>query len=236
MVYSYFFGLMYYKEVSCLFYCLVTAYVGIWESELHFMCYNNRLWILKPDNYRRKAVKKRKKQQSNIVQPKGTRILAFTNEQKNNSESLMDWKRKECDANSSNFPCVYFKAIKLSGLPHSLSWSNRVHRERPGFAENPHPNVPWKPPWIKPMFKRNWLGTVLPGRTRMFPSFFFFSFLGPHLQPMEVPGLGVKLELQPPAYTTATATQDRSHIWDPHHSSLTPDALTHGARPGIELC
>lgn len=176
MVYSYFFGLMYYKEVSCLFYCLVTAYVGIWESELHFMCYNNRLWILKPDNYRRKAVNKRKKQQSNIVQPKGTRILAFTNEQKNNSESLMDWKRKECDANSSNFPCVYFKAIKLSGLPHSLSWSNRVHRERPGFAENPHPNVPWKPPWIKPMFKRNWLGTVLPGRTRMFPSFFFFPF------------------------------------------------------------
>jgi len=38
----------------------------------------------------------------------------------------------------------------------------------------------------------------LPGKL-----FFFFSFLGPHLQHMEVPGLGVKLELQLPAYTTA---------------------------------
>ena len=36
---------------------------------------------------------------------------------------------------------------------------------------------------------------------------------------MEVPGLGVKLELQLPAYTTATATPDPSHIFDLHHSS-----------------
>ena len=31
---------------------------------------------------------------------------------------------------------------------------------------------------------------------------------------MEVPRLGVKLELQLMAYTTATAIQDPSHIWD----------------------
>ena len=37
---------------------------------------------------------------------------------------------------------------------------------------------------------------------------FFFFFLGLHLQHMEVPRLGVKLELQLPAYTTATAMQD----------------------------
>ena len=36
---------------------------------------------------------------------------------------------------------------------------------------------------------------------------------------MEVPRLGVPLELQLPAYTTATATQDPSHVWDLHHSS-----------------
>ena len=30
---------------------------------------------------------------------------------------------------------------------------------------------------------------------------------------MEVPGLGIKLELQLPAYTTATATQDPSRLW-----------------------
>ena len=40
----------------------------------------------------------------------------------------------------------------------------------------------------------------------------FFFFLGPHLRHMEVPRLGVESELQLLAYTTATATQDPSHI------------------------
>ena len=53
----------------------------------------------------------------------------------------------------------------------------------------------------------------------LFFSFFFFClFLSPHLQYMEVPRLGVILELQQPAYTTATATWDRSRICDLHHS------------------
>ena len=45
----------------------------------------------------------------------------------------------------------------------------------------------------------------------------FFS--GPHPQPVDVPRLGVELELQLLAYTTATGTQDPSHIFDLHHSS-----------------
>ena len=36
---------------------------------------------------------------------------------------------------------------------------------------------------------------------------------------MEVPRLGVELELQLLAYTTATATRDPSHICALHHSS-----------------
>ena len=36
---------------------------------------------------------------------------------------------------------------------------------------------------------------------------------------MEVPRLGVESALQPPAYTTATATQDPSRVCDLHHSS-----------------
>ena len=47
----------------------------------------------------------------------------------------------------------------------------------------------------------------------------FFFFLGPYLQHMEVPRLGVELELQLPAYTTATAMPDSSRICDLHHSS-----------------
>ena len=35
---------------------------------------------------------------------------------------------------------------------------------------------------------------------------------------MEVPGLGVKSELQPLVYTKATAMPDLSHIFDLHHS------------------
>ena len=49
--------------------------------------------------------------------------------------------------------------------------------------------------------------------------FFFFGFLEPHSQHMEVLRLGVELEVQPPAYTTATATWDLSHVCDLHHSS-----------------
>ena len=48
---------------------------------------------------------------------------------------------------------------------------------------------------------------------------FFFFLIGPHLWHMEVPRLGVKLELQLPDYTTATATPDLSHICDRHHGS-----------------
>ena len=36
---------------------------------------------------------------------------------------------------------------------------------------------------------------------------------------MEVPTLGIKLELQLRAYTTATATWDLSHVCDLHHNS-----------------
>jgi len=48
---------------------------------------------------------------------------------------------------------------------------------------------------------------------------FFFFFLGPHPQHMEVPRLTVESELHLPACTTATAIPDLSHICDLHHSS-----------------
>ena len=52
-----------------------------------------------------------------------------------------------------------------------------------------------------------------------FFSFFYFLFLGLHSWHMEVPRRGVKLELQLPAYTTTTATQDLSQVRDLYHSS-----------------
>ena len=45
--------------------------------------------------------------------------------------------------------------------------------------------------------------------------FLFFGFLGPHLRPMDIPRLGVELELQLPAYSAAIDS----------HSN--PGSLTH---------
>ena len=61
---------------------------------------------------------------------------------------------------------------------------------------------------------------VIDFRSRI--SFFFlflFVFLGLQLWPMKIPRLGVKLELQLPAYATAIPTPDLSHVCDLHHSS-----------------
>ena len=49
--------------------------------------------------------------------------------------------------------------------------------------------------------------------------FCFVCFLGLHLWHMEVPRLGVKLELQLLAYTTVTATSDPSRVCNLHYSS-----------------
>ena len=55
----------------------------------------------------------------------------------------------------------------------------------------------------------------------------FFFFLRSHPQHMEVPRLGVELELQLPAYATVTAMWDLSHVSNAR-------SLTHCARAGIE--
>ena len=63
----------------------------------------------------------------------------------------------------------------------------------------------------------------------LFLFFNFFVSLGPYLRHMEVP----RLELQLPAYTTATAMQDLSCLCDTAvHSNA--GSLTYYARPGIE--
>ena len=49
-------------------------------------------------------------------------------------------------------------------------------------------------------------------------SFFFPFICGPHLRHIEVLRIGVELELQLLAYTTATAMPDLSHICDLCHS------------------
>ena len=64
-----------------------------------------------------------------------------------------------------------------------------------------------------------------------FESPFFFCFLGPHLQHMEVPRLGVESELQLLAFTT---TQDPSGTATYTTAHGNAGSLTHWVRPRIE--
>ena len=61
--------------------------------------------------------------------------------------------------------------------------------------------------------------------------FSFVCFLGPHLRQVEVPRLGVEVELELPAYATAT----RDPMCLRPTPQLTAGSLTHWERPGIEL-
>ena len=61
----------------------------------------------------------------------------------------------------------------------------------------------------------------------------FFCFSGPHLWHKKVPRPGIESELQPLAYTTATATWDSSATSTTVHGNA--GSLTHLVRPGIEL-
>ena len=56
------------------------------------------------------------------------------------------------------------------------------------------------------------------------------------MQHTEVPRLGVKLELQLLAYTTATAMQDLSHICDLHRSSWQRRILNPLSEPRDQTC
>ena len=62
----------------------------------------------------------------------------------------------------------------------------------------------------------------------LFTYLFIFAFLRLHPWYMEVPRLGVKLELQLPAYVTATAT------WGPNCLWWQRRITNHWARPGIQ--
>ena len=63
---------------------------------------------------------------------------------------------------------------------------------------------------------------------------FFFLFRA-YLRHMEIPRLGVKLELQLPVYTTAAAMPDLSHICNLHHSQCWILNLLGEARAQIRI-
>ena len=67
-------------------------------------------------------------------------------------------------------------------------------------------------------------------------SFFFFCFLGLQVRHMEVPRLGVELELQRPAYPTATPMPELNPIFNLHHSLRQRQSLNSLSGAGDRIC
>ena len=89
-------------------------------------------------------------------------------------------------------------------IQHSIGTSTRAIRQERQINKG-HPKEKW---------------SEITTAHEFFSIFFFFLFfLGLHLWHMEVPRLGVKSELQLPAYTTATATRGPSRVCNLYHSS-----------------
>ena len=110
-----------------------------------------------------------------------------------------------------------------------MDTANRLVQENPELLYNRippgsvAPSCISEPPVLSPQ-----LAVLRQHQTDVF--LFLFSFLGPHLQHMEVPRLGVELELQLPAYTTATATPKLTYTT----ACGNDGSLTYRVRPGIE--
>ena len=66
-------------------------------------------------------------------------------------------------------------------------------------------------------------------------SIYLFIYLGPHWRHMDVPRLGIKLELQLPAYATGNSkARSEPHLWPKRQLRSNPRSLTHWTRPGME--
>ena len=78
--------------------------------------------------------------------------------------------------------------------------------------------------------------SVYAARSLWVSQFFFFFFLGLYQRHMEVPRLGVKVEIQLLAYITATAMQDLSRVCNLHHKlTAMPDPLPTDRGQGSNL-
>ena len=100
--------------------------------------------------------------------------------------------------------------IKEKNLTGPWAWRTITSGRRHSLGKN-KPGGP---------FSVQMIGSFVHSHVHSFPSTFCsLLFKQAHLWHMEVPGPGVKSELQLPAYDTATATPDLNHIWELYHSS-----------------
>ena len=129
-----------------------------------------------------------------------------------------------------------FKYIQSCNHPHNQFQNIFIISKRNPTPSNYHPHSTSLPPLLLATFNLLSLdfpeldiscecshtvcGFLCPASSISIHFFFFlFFFLLLPVWHMEIPRLGVKLELQPPACTTAIAMPDPRRICDLHHSS-----------------
>ena len=108
---------------------------------------------------------------------------------------------------------------RLRPIPQLTTTPDPQPTER-GKGLNPKPHGSWSD--LFPLHHNGNSQNFLKYAFQNLKKIFFWGgggSLGPHLPYMEVPRLGVELELELPAYTTATAMRDPSCICNLHHSS-----------------
>ena len=97
----------------------------------------------------------------------------------------------------------------------------------------------WTRPWIKPASSwilARFISAEPQWKLLNLKLKKFFGFLGLYLWHMEVPRLGVESGLQPPAYSTTTATSDpESHLWSTAQITATPDPQPIEQGQGLNL-
>ena len=99
--------------------------------------------------------------------------------------------------------CSYYSIISSEYLQWQWAWSPSNYSWLLSTDDILYVSRPWSF-FFKGNFKFPFLGGL---------------FLGPYMRHMEVPRLGVEMELQLPAYTTVTAMPDPSHIYKLHQST-----------------
>ena len=142
------------------------------------------------------------------------------------------------------FVCLHLWYVEVPGLginppqqwPKALQWQWRIlnllhHRGTPRHAFWPNSSTSKHPPW-----RNVYTNSMYEVVHCSIVCLFVFSFLGLHLCHMEVPRLGVELELKLPAYTTVTATRDLSHVCNLYHSSWQRQILNPLSKARDQTC
>ena len=115
---------------------------------------------------------------------------------------------------------ILIAGVTKPNKAHSLPWKRQIYKEIHETSDVVSTHGNFGKEWGKFSLSTYCIQALVYLLSYLFIYLFLsFVFLGLYLRHMELPRLGVESELQPPAYITATATWNLSHVCNLHHSS-----------------